>query len=327
MQLNAGNIGDAKRLHALCPEPLRNWEWHHLALGLDQSLQTLEGHADDVTSVAWSPDGMRVVSGSRDNTLRIWDATSGESLLTLEGHGDGVVSVAWSPDGACIVAASWGEALRIWDVASGESLRILKGHRGPVSSVAWSPDGSLIVSGSDDETLRIWDSAGYQPLNTDFVTRRDGETLRTQDSASEESFQVLIGHAGEVTSVSWSPDGTRIVSGSNDNTLRIWDVASGGNSQRMEGDEGHGLGEVAWSPDGTLGVSGSSRGTLHIWDAANGENLLTLERHASGVSSVAWSPDGTRIISGSWDYSPSSNQAKPARIIPYISPCQPWPPS
>jgi hypothetical protein len=125
--------------------------------GQHDEQQTLEYRAP-VTAVAWSPDGRRIVSGSGDNTLRLWDARSGEPIgQPLKGHTNWVRNVAWSPDGSRIVSSSADNTLRLWDARSGEPIgQPLKGHTNSVTSVAWSPDGSRIVSGSSDNTLRLW---------------------------------------------------------------------------------------------------------------------------------------------------------------------------
>jgi hypothetical protein len=157
------------------------------------------GHEKWVRSVSYSPDGLRIVSGSWDTTVRVWDASSGAQLLCLRGHEREVSSVSYSSDGLRIVSGSGDKTVRVWDAASGAQLLCLRGHEKWVRSVSYSPDGLRIVSGSDDNTVRVWDaSSGAQLL-------------------------CLRGHEREVSSVSYSSDGLRIVSGSWDNTVRVWD--------------------------------------------------------------------------------------------------------
>jgi len=239
------------------------------------------GHEAWVSSVAFSPDGSRIVSGSDDLTLRLWDAATGAALgEPLRGHDEHVSSVAFSPDGTRIVSGSRDATLRLWDAATGAALgEPLRGHDEHVSSVAFSPDGSRIVSGSDDLTLRLWDAATGAAL---------GEPLR--------------GHDEHVSSVAFSPDGTRIVSGSDDGTLRLWNAATGtALGEPMRGHQGR-VNSVAFSPDGSRIVSGGDDGTLRLWDAATGEPLgEPLRESEDWVGSVAFSPDGSSVLSGgSW---------------------------
>jgi WD40 repeat protein len=208
--------------------------------------RTLKGHTEPVQSVAYSPNGLRIVSGSDDSTIRIWDAENGRELRTLKGHTSSVYSVAYSPDGRRIVSGSDDSTIRIWDAESGRELRTLEGHTSLVNSVAYSPDGRRIVSGAMDSTIRIWDA-------------ENGRELWTLKGGS---FLVSLGVA-IVFSVAYSPDGFRIVSGASE-IIKIWDAENGRELQSLEGHTFF-VRSVAYSPDGRRIVSGSLDKTIKIW--------------------------------------------------------------
>ncbi|KAK0715232.1 beta transducin-like protein HET-D2Y, partial [Lasiosphaeris hirsuta] len=281
-------------------------------------LQTLEGHSDWVRSVAFSPDGQRLASGSDDRTVKIWDTASGRCLKTLEGHSDRVRSVAFSPDGQRLASGSSDRTVKIWDTASGRCLQTLEGHSGWVRSVAFSPDGQRLASGSDDRTVKIWDTASgrclqtleghsdwvrsvaFSPDGQRLVSGSDDTTVKIWDTASGRCLQTLEEHSDSVLSVAFSPDGQRLASGSDDKTVKIWDTASGRYLQTLEGHSDW-VRSVAFSPDGQRLASGSDDKTVKIWDTASGRCLQTLEGHSDRVRSVAFSPDGQRLASGSDD--------------------------
>jgi WD40 repeat protein len=171
--------------------------------GWQTGMSILYGHTNSVSSVVYSSNGSRIVSGSYDHTVRIWDAVSGTIQHTLEGHIEGVSSVAFSSDGLRIVSGSRDRTVRIWDAVSGTIQHTLEGHIEGVSSVAFSSDGLRIVSGSWDNTVRIWDAVSGTIQHT------------------------LEGHTDVVCSVAFSSDDSRIVSGSYDKTVRIWDLTAG----------------------------------------------------------------------------------------------------
>ena len=291
-------------------------------------LQELKGHTGVVYSVSFSPDGSKIVSGSQDNTVRIWDTASGELLKTLTGYTDWVSSVLFSPDGSRIVSGSYDNTVRIWDTASGELLKNLTGHVGWVTTVSFSGDGSRIVSGSWDETIRVWDAASGKLLKTlegseghtvhvDSVSfSRDGScivsasqgthTVRIWDAVSGGLLKTLKGHTGWVSSVSFSPDGSRIASGSEDKTIRVWDTASGELLKTLNGHTQK-IVSVFWSADGSKIVSGSTDNTVRTWQEiqhaslklkskkirTNERNILT--SHFSPVPCVAWAESGDKL--------------------------------
>ena len=190
----------------------------------------LKGHTNWVSCVAFSQDGSRVVSGSSDEMVRIWNVTTGKVEAELKGHTDEVNSVAFSQDGSRVVSGSDDKTVRIWNVMTGEVEAELKGHTDWVMSVAFSQDGGRVVSGSSDKTVRIWN-------------------VTTGEVEAE-----LKGHTDWVKSVAFSQDGSQVVSGSSDQTVRIWNVTTG-NSQSIASD--------ITLPDGSR-VNRTSPGEFHI---------------------------------------------------------------
>ena len=168
----------------------------------DVPLMTIPTDAS-ISSVTFSSDGIRIVSGSSDNSVRVWDASTGAELKVLNGHTGSVLSTAFSSDGTCIVSGSYDKSVRVWDALTGAELKVLNGHTDTVWSTAFSSDGTRIVSGSSDNSVRVWDALTGTEL------------------------KVLNGHTGPVWSTAFSSDGTRIVSGSDDRSVRVWDASTG----------------------------------------------------------------------------------------------------
>ena len=159
---------------------------------------TLRGHGDGVVfSVAWSPDGQRIVTGSDDMTAKVWDAETGQELLTLQGHAHVIKSLACSPDGQRFVTGSADQTAKVWDAQTGQVLFTLADHDGAVISVAWSPDGKQILTGSWDQTAKVWDAETGWELST------------------------LQGREGSVQSAVWSPNGKRIATAGRDGIVQI----------------------------------------------------------------------------------------------------------
>ncbi|MGO8926024.1 MAG: protein kinase domain-containing protein [Limisphaerales bacterium] len=297
----------------------RGFEWYYWQRQTHLSLKTLRGHLSGVTSVAFSPDGRRIVTGSFDNTAKMWDAASGEELLTLKGHSGEVRSVAFSPDGQRIVTGSADKTARVWEAANGRELLTLKGHNDQVFSVAFSPDGQRIATGSYDYTAKVWEAASghelltltghsnfvlsgaFSPDGQRIVTGSADQTAMVWETASGRKLLTLAGHSDWIKSGAFSPDGQRIVTGSSDQTAKVWDAANGNSLFTLTGHNDQ-VFSVAFSPDSKRIVTGSNDQTARVWEAANGRELLTLKGHNSGIYSVAFSPpDGQQIVTGSDD--------------------------
>jgi len=252
--------------------------WHQLPDLPDPALiRTLSGHMSEVRGCAISPSGDFIVSASDDQTLKVWDAHTGEEQLTLSGHTDRVTGCAISPSGDFIVSASYDQTLKVWDACTGEQRCMLRGHTNGVNGCAISPAGDFIVSAADDQTLKVWDA-------------RTGEEQFT-----------LRGHTDRVYGCAISPSGDFIVSASDDQTLKVWDAHTGEERLTLHGHTGA-VRECAISPSGDYIVSASDDRTLKVWDARTGVMRFTLEGHTYWVIGCAISSSGDSIVSASFDY-------------------------
>ena len=270
------------------------------------------GHSAPILGVAFSRDAKLVLSGSggfadedgrfsvlSDNSLRLWDAGTGQPLKRLRGFRNGIAAVAFSPDGKLALVASAGKVsnrtwtpggdydLRLWDLDRERELRVLEGHRGDVLCLAFSSDGRLALSGGRDKIVRLWD------VQTGQETQR------------------LVGHTDTVNSVAFTPDGRHALSASSDQTVRLWELDRGTEVRQLAGHK-----DIVWavavSPDGRLALSaggyqpkpggrglvpGNKDFAIRLWDVATGKEVRRFEGHTEAVAQVAFAPDGKRLLS------------------------------
>ena len=278
---------------------------------------TLISGTNSIACSAYSPDCSRIVSGSRDKSVTVWDVVSHQAFYTLRGHDGPVTCVAYSPDGKWIVSGSSDNTLKIWDAKTGMETRSLKGHTKGVNAIAISGDGRRIATGGDDHQLILWDLDG------------DLSSLK------------ILGHTDEVVAVAFSPDGTRIVSSGKDLRVQVWDATtlsplvslgkpnvSVGTSEALKGNVGGtplAEGSTAsrdqplltievpgrlvafpvWSADGNqlVAATGSStkEGEFRVWNADDGTEVA----NKKGFRAVFWDavidPERKRVISSAWD--------------------------
>ena len=221
----------------------------------------VEGHTDDVISLAFRPNRYRLASGSRDNTVRIWDVGNNNNLQhvrTLRGHTDDVTSVAWSPDGRTLASASLDGTVRLWNPNNGINFAVLRGHTESVLPVAWSPDGRILASGSDDDTVRLWDPDTHGTL------------------------RVLREHINSVLALAFHPNGDTLASGDNDKSIRLWNPNTGALKATLTGFRGGFVSSpIAFSPNGQI-LAGQGPGyqTISLW------RLLTVDVTGNGKVNV-----------------------------------------
>ena len=296
--------------------PKRDFEWYYWQRQLHRSRKTFRGHLDRIGDIAVSLDGRRFATASSDRTIKVWDIRSGEEF-TLAGHTAWVRSVAFFPDGKRILSSSDDLTTRVWDVASRRELMVIPGHTSHGLFSALSPDGRLIVTGGWDRKAKIWDAdSGELRRELDLETKDPiwavsfssdgkrvavggGETVRVQVLEGE-GEPIQLKHA-RVNCIDFSRDGNWVVTGSKDNTAKVWD-SDGRHLDTLDGHKTW-VWSAAFSPDSKRIVTTSGDRTAKVWDW-NGERAteaLQLRGHRSVVWCAAFLPDGQRLLTGSQD--------------------------
>jgi WD40 repeat protein len=251
----------------------------------------LVGPVPELPSVAWSPDGQRIVTAGCDDTARVWEVTSGEEVSRLRGHTAIVFAAAWSPDGKHVVTAGGDITARIWEIASGSGYTVTSSAAGAITTVVWSPDGKRIATTENgDNKPRLW----HQPSGRRTVII-DGRS-QSVPASGWSLLATCAGHAAYVHMAAFSANGQRLLTASDDHTARVWDAATGQLIAPLKGHAGAVLGAV-WSPDGKRILTASEDHTARVWDAVSGRELVALQ-HPGPVRAAAWSPDpdGRQVI-------------------------------
>ncbi|MBD1809470.1 DnaJ domain-containing protein [Microcoleus sp. FACHB-SPT15] len=250
-------------------EPPQSWK----------CVKVLKGHKASVNSIAISPDGQTLASGSDDRTVNLWNLKTGKQIFTFFGQAGEVHAVAISPDGQMLVTGGFDNKITSWQLNTKALFRSFfyqnsfYSHSGFISSLAFSQDRKILASASGDKSIRLW--GGYT-----------GEIKRT-----------LNGHLDTVLSIAITSDG-QIASGSADKTIRLWSLSGCQQPRVLTGHSGW-VTSVVITPDGNTLASGSTDGTINLWNLQTGELLYTLTGHSSGVYSITISPNGRTLASGS----------------------------
>ncbi|MGQ0612393.1 MAG: WD40 repeat domain-containing protein [Planctomycetaceae bacterium] len=244
-------------------------------------------HTDGVPSVRFDARGERSVSASRDRTVKVWNARTGELLVDFGQHTFPVWAAAFSPDGNHVASCSYERppgtvvgSVRVWDSRTGAASRTLEAGAKPLSAIEFSPDGKSLACGSWGFSVFVWDlAAGGEP-----------RALPMPDE----------GRYNAIDALAFSPDGASIAAAAKDDTARVWRVADGAVTASLRGHTSY-VNAIRFSPDGTTLATAGFDETIRLWNAADGKPLEVLRGHTEGVRSLAFSRDGARLYSGSND--------------------------
>lgn len=282
------------------------------------AVSNLTGHQSWVTAVAFHHQKPILVSGSLDDSVRIWNWQTGDLLHDLKGHARGVNDVAIDPRGQLLASCSDDATVKIWQLDDGTLRHTLKGHLRDVTAIALSSKGTLLASASEDGTLKLWNlsqgtlhktlhgsggmlkTVAWASADQQLVSGGLDNTVRLWNVQTAAVLRVLAGHTNTVNQVAVSPDGRLIASASKDRTVRLWDLTTGALVQTLQGHTQE-VNTVAFFPDGKRLVSGGGDGTLRLWNSQNGTLQETLSAHINPVHQVAVQASGTVIASASAD--------------------------
>ena len=261
-------------------------------------LRRFTGQTHAVRSIAFSPDGQRVLAGALDGTLMSWDVATGTDRRRFRAAQStppaAVWSIAYSPDGQTVVSSggyvgengliTGGEVI-VWDTATGHERRRFSGFTNGINTAVFTTDGAHILLGLGSYAL---------PEKVALDSR-----ILLIDTETGSVTHELVGHTDYVVSIAVSPDGRSALSSSFDGSIRRWDLTTGQERSRFIGHESR-VTSVAFSPDGHSALSGSFDGSVAVWDVASGAQLRRFVVDAP-VNSIAFSPDGQYVLSGADD--------------------------
>jgi WD40 repeat protein len=277
------------------------------------------GHTAPISSVAFSPDGRFVLTGSWDTTAILWDVTTGKRIKQFWGHYMEVNAISFSPDGQYVLtgARDGSSNVRLWEAATGTEVRKYEVRISEVKTVAFSPDGGFILAGGGSGRAVMMDTAtgrevrqfiGHEGWIESAAFSRDGryiltggyDSVRLWDTGTGKEVRRFPGSRDPVNAVAFSHSGYLVLTGGRDKIARLWDRETGKELRRYEG-HGDKINSVAFSPDGRFVLTGSSDKTARLWNMETGKEQRRYEGNSWEIKSVAFSPEGLFVLTGGAD--------------------------
>ncbi|HMA38310.1 MAG TPA: hypothetical protein VKY74_27935, partial [Chloroflexia bacterium] len=301
-------------------------------LATGQPIRAFAGHTAAVTGVAFAPDGHTALTGSADRTARLWDVQTGQALRTFPGHTDLVSGVAFTPDGRAVVTSSMDKTVRLWDAQTGAPIRTFGDGLHWFPAVTVSPDGQRVIAASIGGGVQVWDRQGAKPVQT-FMA--NGEFLSVAvspdnrwllagnvagavwvwDLAAGRELRIFTGHTDGVGGVAFTPDSKSIVTGSTDQTARLWDLpapAGGPGAGAAGPPPGSGAGPqtggpptaapvggpamLAVAPDGQSAATSSAAKTITLWELPSGRQVHAFPGYPTDIVGLAFAPAGQGLL-------------------------------
>jgi WD40 repeat protein len=280
-----------------------------------RELQRITGHGAKMYGVAFGPDGTVVATSGADHTARLWDVATGAERVVLAGHTGTVFSVVLSSDGRQALTASLDGTARLWDAESGALVRTFSGHDDWVFDADFAPDGTAIATASQDGTVRLWSVATGRVEATFAHPERvnaveftgDGRSvatachdgvLRIFRPGKRDPVRQYHGHEGAVWTVASTPTGSRVATGSDDRTVRLWD-ASGRFAPEVPARSA--VRAAAWAGDGRLLAIGTADSTIALHDGQTLESRGRIKVAAGLIHDVAFDPQAGNVFAACAD--------------------------
>lgn len=224
-------------------------------------------------------------------------AAAAQEPRALTGHTDPVYAVAFTPDGQWIVTGSFDQTLRLWNAKTLKTVRTMTGHSGIVLAVAVSPDGKRIASGALDNTIKLWDLPADLSPDTAGAANQKGEQDKPAEIPVLQPAANLGGHGSQIYGLDFNADGKRLISASNDKTVRLWDMEGNKQLKTVSTQDGA-VYSVAFNPDGKTVLTGGADKTVRLIDVDNNSEIRRFNGPEFAVYTVAFSPDGKTLAAG-----------------------------